>query len=133
MVLYKEQPERVIETQKRLYEVATGKVAEEEDMGVSEIEDIEESVEPPKDRNPKPFHFFQRALTAEWDSLSEKEQQRGREITPAYVLYAATGFRPTEGQRSPNHMTKQQKGSHLTSHAIAISHMHLPSSACLYR
>ncbi|KAJ3536050.1 hypothetical protein NMY22_g6211 [Coprinellus aureogranulatus] len=74
MVLYKEQPERVIETQKRLYEAATGKVAEEEDMGLADIDDIEEVEDPVKEPS-KPFHFFQRALTAEWDSLSHKEKQ----------------------------------------------------------
>ncbi|KAJ3533261.1 hypothetical protein NMY22_g7407 [Coprinellus aureogranulatus] len=74
-VFYKAQPERVIETQKRLYEAATGQVGDEEDMGLAEIDDIEEIVDPVKDTKSKPFHYFQRALTAEWESLSDQERQ----------------------------------------------------------
>ncbi|KAJ3533225.1 hypothetical protein NMY22_g7427 [Coprinellus aureogranulatus] len=78
-VLYREQPARIKGTQKALYEAHTGKRADEDEMGLPDIEDVEETVEMPKDKPPKPFHFFQKALSIEWESLSRKEQDEYEE------------------------------------------------------
>jgi hypothetical protein len=74
-VFYKENEAQIKKTQKHLYEAHTGKVGNDEDMGLADLDDIDESLDMPKDKAPTPFYFFQRALTTEWESLLGKERE----------------------------------------------------------
>lgn len=76
-VFYKENSALVQETQKALYQLATGtKTTEDLDEPVDLHLVEEDEVKLPEDPT-KPirlFHFFQRAVSAEWNALSAKER-----------------------------------------------------------
>lgn len=94
-MFYKDQPTRVRLTQKHMYEAHTGKKAgRDEDMGDGDLEEEVEEGDLPKDKLLKPFHFFQKALTAEWDSLTRKEQDSYEKQA---ILWRSLG--PDEGER----------------------------------
>lgn len=93
-VFYKEQRDRVLQTQNRMYEDQTGTKAGEDTAGSGDLEDQPESLELPKDQVPQPFHFFQRALTAEWEALTSKERDEYEEKA---ILWRSLG--PGEEER----------------------------------
>ena len=60
----------------RMYQDATGKIANDEDAtSVPPDEDVPETGELPTDKPLRPFHFLQRAISAEFNDLSTKEQK----------------------------------------------------------
>ncbi|KAJ3531311.1 hypothetical protein NMY22_g8208 [Coprinellus aureogranulatus] len=63
-------------TQKALYEAYSGQSASEPELGCDnpDLVDEETAVEAPG-KTVTPFHFFQKALSAEWNALSEEERE----------------------------------------------------------
>ncbi|KAJ3518423.1 hypothetical protein NMY22_g13685 [Coprinellus aureogranulatus] len=74
LVFYKENKATVRNTQKAMYEAHTGKVAKVEDLEMGDFEDLADIPDLPVGLNSKPFHFFQKALTTEWDALPRNEK-----------------------------------------------------------
>lgn len=75
-VFYRENAALVLETQKTLYRLATGVKTSEEsdeplDLHLVEEEEVFEDPTKPVEL----FHFFQRAVTAEWNALSTQERK----------------------------------------------------------
>lgn len=75
-MFYKEQEERVQKTQKHMYEAYTGKTGDKDEMGMDDEDGMDDSDDIPNGMMAQPFHFFQRALTAEWEALTDKERDQ---------------------------------------------------------
>ncbi|KAF5315567.1 hypothetical protein D9611_004736 [Ephemerocybe angulata] len=86
-VFYKENMAMVLETQRKLYAEAVGVQPSEVSIEPAEVEAAGEEDEAESEINsaksakpPRPFNFFQRALTAEWTKLNEKEQKKYKKM-----------------------------------------------------
>ena len=76
LVFHKENQDLVRRTQMRLYQEATGKVEDHDDeTSIPQDEEVPDSGELPTDKPLRPFHFLQRAISAEFNDLSSKEQK----------------------------------------------------------
>lgn len=56
-----------------MYEAHTGKSVDEDDLDLEDLEALD-APELPKDRVLKPFDFFQKALSTEWDALTPQQR-----------------------------------------------------------
>ncbi|KAJ3537395.1 hypothetical protein NMY22_g5602 [Coprinellus aureogranulatus] len=74
-VFYRENKELVAKTQSMLYSISGAEKLEDDELLEMDLEFDDPEEEAPRSKDPTPFYFFQRALSAEWKALSDSEQE----------------------------------------------------------